>query len=171
MAKATSIIFYSWQSDIKQNRGFIEDALKNAVKSLTNDDSLAVEPVVDRDTSGVPGSPEIARTIFNKIKGADIFVCDVTIINQGEKRLTPNPNVVGEWGFALAELKEERIIMVMNTAYGKHYNGPRNLDMKRDENKIYSRHDEKTVYGSFQSKSRSGTLERREDPGTNCLRA
>ena len=29
------------------------------------------------------------------------------------------------------------------------YNGPRNLDTKRGENKIYSRHDEKTVYRRF----------------------
>src|SRR5437660_8093551 len=50
------------------------------------------------------------------------------------------------------------------------YNGPRNLDTKRGENKIYSRHDEKTVYRRFQGESRSGTLERREDAGTNCLR-
>src|ERR1043165_3134248 len=37
----------------------------------------------DRDTSGVPGSPDIAATIFDKIKAADIFVGDVSFINQG----------------------------------------------------------------------------------------
>src|SRR5207302_10088390 len=48
------------------------------------------------------------------------------------------------------------------------YNGPRKLDTERGRNKIYSRHDEKTVYNRIQGKSGSGTLEGREDLGTNC---
>ncbi|MDY6781140.1 MAG: hypothetical protein SW833_01055 [Cyanobacteriota bacterium] len=62
----TCKVFYSWQSDLPNstNRGFIEKALENAVKLIHNDESIEVEPVIDRDTVGVPGSPDIANTIF-----------------------------------------------------------------------------------------------------------
>jgi len=82
MAKTHRIVFYSWQSDLpsKTNRGFILDALKNAVKAIHKDDSIEIKPVIDRDTEGVAGSPDISKTIFNKITQSDIFICDVSII-------------------------------------------------------------------------------------------
>lgn len=122
MAKTKCVIFYSWQSDLPNNtnRGFIEQALEKAAKAIRDDDSIQVEPVIDRDTSGVPGSPDIAKTIFNKIARAQIFVCDVSIINKNANtRLTPNPNIMGEWGYALKALGEQHVVMVQNTAYGK----------------------------------------------------
>lgn len=134
MEKSKSIIFYSWQSDLenKTNRGFIEQALKDAVKAIRNDDTIEVEePALERDTQDVPGSPDIVKTIFEKIKRAKVFVCDVSIINQGAKRLAPNPNVVAEWGYALGVLGEERIIMVLNTAYGKQEDLPFDLRQRR----------------------------------------
>ena len=53
-------IFYSWQSDLANptNRGLIGFALEDAAKSLR---TIEVEPVLDRDTRGVPGSPDIAN--------------------------------------------------------------------------------------------------------------
>ena len=72
------------------------------------------------------GSPNISEAIFEKIAKADAFVCDVSIINQHLKpptddvpwRATPNPNVLMELGYAMKVLSWERIILVMNTAYG-----------------------------------------------------
>ena len=127
-------VFYSWQSDLpnSSNRSFIEKALQDAVKSIRNDDYIEVEPVVDRDTAGVPGSPDIASTIFAKIEQAHVFVCDVSIINSGsESRLTPNPNVLIELGYAIRTLGSERIIMVMNTAFGAPEHLPFDLRMRR----------------------------------------
>jgi hypothetical protein len=127
-------IFYSWQSDLpnKTNRGFIEDALQRAVKAIRKDDSLQVEPVIDRDTSGIPGSPNIAKTILEKIEQADIFVADVSIINYGaEGRPTPNPNVLYELGYARKCLGENSIILVQNTAYGGPEQLPFDLKMNR----------------------------------------
>jgi hypothetical protein len=71
-----SKIFYSWQSDLPNstNRSFIEKALERAAKSIQRDDSIEVEPVIDRDTRNIPGSPDIAVTIFKKIDKSDIFV-------------------------------------------------------------------------------------------------
>lgn len=114
------------------NRGFIQKALEDAAKSIRNDDSITIDPVIDRDTSGVPGSPDIANTIFSKIDTSDIFACDVTIINQGEKsRPTPNPNVLIELGYAVKALGSKRIIMIMNTAFGGPELLPFDLSKKR----------------------------------------
>jgi hypothetical protein len=114
-------VFYSWQSDLapKFNRNLIEDALGRALKAIKRDEAATIEPVLDRDTSGMPGSPAIADTIFNKIATADVFVADVSIINSGvEGRKTPNPNVLLELGFAISELGWDRILLVGNTAFG-----------------------------------------------------
>lgn len=51
------------------------------------DETLALEPLLDRDTAGVPGSPAISDTILTKITRSDIFVADVTLITpQDSKR-------------------------------------------------------------------------------------
>ena len=114
-------IFYSWQSDLPNNtnRGFIDTALRRAIAAIGRDDTAALEPVMDRDTLGVAGSPDIAVSIFAKIASADVFVADVSIINQQENgRPTPNPNVLFELGFAVAELGWENVILVMNDFFG-----------------------------------------------------
>ena len=114
-------IFYSWQSDLpnRTNRGFIGEALTRAVKAILVDDSIEVEPVMDRDTQGVPGSPAIAETIFEKIASADVFVPDVSLITPpAAERPSPNPNVLLELGFAIKALGWSRIMMVMNSAFG-----------------------------------------------------
>lgn len=79
---AHRIVFYSWQSDLPNgtNRTFIEEALKKAAKNIREDESIEVEPVVERDTEGVAGSPDIAGTIYRRIAKADVFVCDISIM-------------------------------------------------------------------------------------------
>jgi hypothetical protein len=114
-------IFYSWQRDLpnKTNRGLIGDALESAVKELRRDPEVEIEPVIDRDVAGTPGSPDIAHTIFAKIKEAEVFVGDVSIINNGVMaKPTPNPNVLLELGYAIGVLGPERVIMVLNAAHG-----------------------------------------------------
>jgi hypothetical protein len=118
---ATHTIFNSWQSDLPNstNRGFIEDCLLRAIKEVRADEELKLDPCLDRDTSGVPGSPDIAATIFEKIKAADIFVGDVSVINQGATgRPTPNPNVLIELGYAAGRLGWDQIICVLSKATG-----------------------------------------------------
>ncbi|MBE9475003.1 MAG: hypothetical protein IMY85_08935 [Chloroflexi bacterium] len=127
-------IFYSWQSDLPNstNRGFIQKALENVAKSIRKDGSIDVEPVVDRDTQGISGSPDIAATIFKKIEKCQVFVPDVSIINpETEARPSPNPNVLIELGYAIKILDWERIIMVMNTVFGNPEDLPFDLLKKR----------------------------------------
>ena len=129
-----STIFYSWQSDLPNatNRSFIQKALENIAKSIRKDGSIDVEPVVDRDTQGVSGSPDIASTIFKKIEKCQVFVPDVSIINSGTKaRPSPNPNVLIELGYAIKILGWEQIIMVMNKAFGNLKELPFDLLKKR----------------------------------------
>jgi hypothetical protein len=114
------------------NRSFIEQALETAVRVIRTDETIAVEPVIDRDTAGVAGSPEIANTIFGKIAASAIFVADVSIVNSGSrKRRMPNPNVLIELGFALRALGSERVVMVMNSHFGGPDSLPFDLRMRR----------------------------------------
>src|SRR5438270_6437159 len=112
----TCLVFYSWQSDLPNatNRGFIQKALENAAKAIRDDDTVQVEPVVDRDTVGVPGAPDIASTIFAKIDQAQIFVCDVSIVDASARRPAPNPNVLIELGYARRALGHDKVILAMN---------------------------------------------------------
>lgn len=145
-----AIIFYSWQSDLPNptNRTFIEAALEKAAKSIRRDESVEVEPVIDRDTRSVPGAPDIADTILRKIDEADIFVGDVSIINQQRHGLlqnmlfrlfrteqyfrpTPNPNVLVELGYAMKGLGPNKVILVMNSFFGGPELLPFDLKMKR----------------------------------------
>jgi hypothetical protein len=143
-------VFYSWQSDIKaaSNRTLIQGALEAAVKDIRNDDSINVEPVIDRDTYGVSGSPDISSTIFAKIDNCQIFVADISIINSGSKnRPTPNPNVLIELGYAIKTVDWNQIILVQNVAYGNPellpfdlrqrriltYNSPENAESRKAE--------------------------------------
>ena len=62
-------VFYSWQSDTdsKLNRNFIEDAIEKAIKWVNKDASEGPLLAIDKDTRGVPGSPDIVNAILQKI--------------------------------------------------------------------------------------------------------
>src|SRR5258708_6149027 len=74
------VIFYSWQSDLPNstNRSLIQQALENIGKAITADKTIDIDPVIDRDTQGIAGAPDIAKAIFGKIGAADVFVADVS---------------------------------------------------------------------------------------------
>lgn len=122
MEKHQQTVFYSWQSDIASglNRNFIQTALEKAAEAIASSEAIAVEPVIDRDTQNVPGAPNIAETILAKIDKASVFVADVTIIGKarGTRKPMPNPNVMVELGYALKGLRNERLVLVINTAFG-----------------------------------------------------
>jgi hypothetical protein len=133
-------IFYSWQSDLshKTNRSFIEEALKKAIREISRDTDLEnadrpeteTQLELDKDTKGVTGSPPIVETILGKIEKATIFVPDLTFVCSSDRRHTPNPNVLIEYGYALKVLGHSRIIPIMNEAYGKVNEHSLPFDMK-----------------------------------------
>jgi hypothetical protein len=115
-------VFYSWQSDInaKYNRYFQLDCLKSAVKKINQELDLKESMREDHDTKGVAGSPDIASTILSKIENSDIFIGDITFVAFSDNnRALSNPNVLIELGYAMHALSDERVINVINTAFGE----------------------------------------------------
>lgn len=119
-------IFFSWQSDTQNRVGrtFLKEILEEVCAGIASDTTLdeAVRDVaVDSDTQGVAGKPPVAMTIFNKIDKSAVFVADMTFTGKRAKKKgpMPNPNVLIEYGWALKALGHERVIDVMNIAYGK----------------------------------------------------
>lgn len=114
-------VFYSWQSDSpgNTNRNLISAALERAIEEVKSDESIAIEPVIDRDTLGLSGSPDISQSIFSKIDQSSAFVCDVSILDSEAKKPSPNPNILIELGYAVKVLGWNRVILIMNIEYGK----------------------------------------------------
>jgi len=117
-------VFYSWQSDLPGlvNMKLIRNALNDAAGSINGDLAQNLHVVIDEATRDVPGSPNIAESIFAKIRAADVFVCDLTKTAESDfgagKRKFCNPNVAIELGYAIRVLGWNRIVIVFNRAYG-----------------------------------------------------
>lgn len=131
----TYTVFYSWQSDIRAgaNRTLIEDALKKAIRELAvSGGETIINPVIDRDTAGIPGSPDISSTILKKIDNCSVVVADVTLVDNGsQRRRFPNPNVLIEVGYAIKSLGFSQILLVQNTFNGTVEDLPFDLRGKR----------------------------------------
>lgn len=118
-------VFYSWQSDLpdRANSKLIRNALANATAKINADHAVSTHISVDEATRNSAGSPNIVDSIFSKIRGADIFVCDVSKVaevknHKGDLRIYCNPNAAIELGYAIRVLGWERIILVFNKGYG-----------------------------------------------------
>ncbi len=137
-------IFYSWQSDSskKTNRNFIEDALGRAIRELRQEIDLEEalrdeDLLLDKDTKGVPGTPPIVDTIFQKISDCTVFVPDLTFVARTPgNRAVPNPNVLIEYGWALRVHGHGKMVPVMNTAYGDPSTDLLPFDMRHLRNPI-----------------------------------
>ena len=115
-------VFYSWQSETPEsiNRYFIRDALKKAMRVIQKEYDLEERPEIDHDTKGISGIPDIVHTIFSKIEISSAFVADVSFTSESKEtqRLCANANVLIELGYALHSLGSDRLILVMNDAFG-----------------------------------------------------
>jgi hypothetical protein len=143
-------VFWSWQADTpgKIGRHFVRAALADAIKALKQAEDVE-EPSerearedlhLDHDRQGVPGSPDLAPTIFRKIDQAAVFVTDVTLVAEmkgpaaedsgGAQKKLINSNVAIEYGYALRALGDESILMVQNVHYGEREELPFDLKHK-----------------------------------------
>jgi hypothetical protein len=127
-------IFYSWQSDLpsKTNRGAISSAVEKAIAEI-HKDQIDLELNLDRDTKDVAGTPDIIHTIFNKINTCQIFIGDISIVNNNDHglRKTPNPNVLIELGYAAHCISWQNIILLFNKTYGDVTDLPFDLRIRR----------------------------------------
>jgi hypothetical protein len=141
-------VFWSWQSDTrgKIGRHFVRAALVEAIEVLKAPKEIE-EPherearealEIDHDRQGVSGSPDLARTIFDKIEAAAVFVADVTIVGNSlavdagterPKKLI-NSNVAIEYGFAEHAIGDRRILLVQNVHFGDRNDLPFDLKHK-----------------------------------------
>jgi len=118
------VVFYSWQSILpdEANRNVIRCALRDASSRIENDLSdQKICIVLDEATRGESGSPNIPATILDKITEADVFICDITTVNQEStaiERKMPNPNVVFELGYAVSQIGWNRVILLFNKHFG-----------------------------------------------------
>lgn len=127
--KPGCLLFLSWQSDRKDCRNFIS----SVIEKIPNKIAGFADIVIDRDTVNVPGSPDIGDTIFEKIDRCDLFIGDITLINgKGSGyRLTPNPNVMIELGYAIKTLGWERFILLQCEDYGDVEELPFDINHRR----------------------------------------
>jgi hypothetical protein len=143
-------VFWAWQSDHprKISRDVIRTALEEAIENLKQENGLVEAPEesrgdlhLDHDTKGLTGSPDVARSILEKIQAATVFVGDVTPVgktpdipgNEGVKPGRPliNSNVAIEYGFALRKLTDSAVLGVLNLAHGKPEDLPFDIIHKR----------------------------------------
>lgn len=131
-------IFYSWQMDSprKINKDFIHDALMDAVSRIGERHDVSQvkrdEIVVDQDTQGVLGSPEISRVIFEKIQASDVVVTDVSIVAlNADGKAHINSNVAIELGYAYGKLGDAAVLKIMNTHFGPPTILPFDLRIRR----------------------------------------
>ncbi|WP_420333395.1 hypothetical protein [Roseibium sp.] len=131
-------VFLSWQSDSRAacNRTLIEQALQRALSRVASHEEIEIDLGLDRDTEGVPGSPDIASSILEKISKAYVFVADITIVGQTQQysdrmRDHCNPNVLIELGYAIRALDFSRIILVQNTFFGAQEKLPFDIRARR----------------------------------------
>lgn len=123
--KTNYYIFFSWQSDVKGNKSFIDRSIRNAINEIKTDpDWTNMNITYDHSTMNRSGSPSIVDTIHQKINTCDVFIADVTPIatingkNTNQEKLIPNPNVMAESGFALRALGENQIIFLIKNGEG-----------------------------------------------------
>jgi hypothetical protein len=114
-------VFFAWQLDTpsEQNKAFIWNALIDAIQATNPSAHPELSPRPEADTQGVPGTPNIVETIFNRIRACSVFVADISFVGstpRGKKR--PNPNVLIELGFAARSVGWNRTILVLNSAFG-----------------------------------------------------
>src|ERR1700724_1583182 len=140
-------VFWSWQSDTpgKIGRHFVRDALSAAIEQLKQTPEIE-EPTarearsamhLDQDRKGIPGSPDLARVILEKIEQSAVFVADVTSVGitttqpeDTQPKKVINPNVAIELGYALHALGDSAFLMVMNEHYGSRADLPFDLQSK-----------------------------------------
>ncbi len=114
-------IFWSWQSDTRANcnRTIIHDCIKDAMESISKNTKNITEYEIYESTVGVSGTPSITEVIIDRITNSNVYIADLTLVGKiSEEKMTPNPNVLVELGFAASQLGWGNVITVMNTHFG-----------------------------------------------------
>ena len=131
MNNKKQIIFYSWQSDDKAVKNYIEKCLNNAVKNLNASPILQLRPTLDDSTKGEMGAVEIPTTIMKKIDECAVFVADLSIVGECRKRKIVNQNVMYELGYMIGKHTASKVIMLFSTDSGEISELPFDISHRR----------------------------------------
>lgn len=132
-------VFFAFQMDIddKFGKGFIQSAIEVAIQKFKGE---GVDVSLDFGFRGTPGTPLLIDEMLKKSSESDMVIVDLTYtsakewldaelikedsthllfsIPKGDRKLSPNPNVLLETGYAWAKKGTYRTLAVMNSAYG-----------------------------------------------------
>ena len=115
----TSKVFYSWSSD-NPNLNRLRQAIRDAINNLNSSGRFKAMLEYDEATRNQPGSPNIVESLKGKILDASIFICDLSLCytaqNNKATKMSPNPNVVFEYGFATSVLGDKRCISFIDSS-------------------------------------------------------
>lgn len=103
-------LFFSWQSDVKDNHKIIGDALRKACDDIRSEGEFDI--VYDESTWARSGSPVIEDVVLEKIQKCDLFVADLTPVATTSKKDLPNPNVMMELGVAKSSIIDGVILLL-----------------------------------------------------------
>jgi len=123
-------VFFSYQSDTKDNKEFIKNALSIVNLKLEIE---GIHLTIDEGMRDVAGNPNLFDVMLNKGSICDIFIADLTYVTKfrnsaGVDKWIPNPNVMLELGHAWNFHKNEHTIFIQNKAYGESEDLP--VDLK-----------------------------------------
>ena len=91
----SNTVFFAWQLDTpsEQNKAFIWNALIDAIQTTNPSAHPELSPRPEADTQGVPGTPNIVETIFNRIRACSVFVADISCVGSTPRgKKMPNPH-------------------------------------------------------------------------------
>ena len=103
-------LFFSWQSDVKNNHEKIGEALRKACDDIRSEGEYDI--VYDESTWTRSGSPVIEDVVLEKIQKCDLFIADLTPVATTSKKDFPNPNVLYELGVAKSSMIDDVILLL-----------------------------------------------------------
>ena len=103
-------LFFSWQSDIKENHEKIRAALIKACDTIKKEGTYDIK--YTESTWERSGSPIIDKVVMEKAKDCDLFVADLTPVANTQNKCLPNPNVMLELGVAKSSLIDDTILLL-----------------------------------------------------------
>jgi nucleoside 2-deoxyribosyltransferase len=106
------VVFLIWQGDYPTSRDKIESALRGLVERLNKEKRAPYPLRIDEAVVVGDGAVRIDQNLLDRILVADAVVADVTPVYRAFGRLTPNPNVLLEVGYALASRKPQEVFLV-----------------------------------------------------------
>ncbi len=150
-------LFFSWQSDLPDEKKFIRKQLQDIC------DDLDIE--YDEDTRDTGSAEFVTDILLRKIKNSSVFIADLTPVGRTENnKALANPNVCFELGFAECHLGRSRIIITYNESLATFDDLPFDLSKRNSVRfKIPNTSSDKSIYKKQLKKAVEDALKAHEN--------